>query len=497
MADRRKKRPEVGKIEDTLGGYWSTPGAGRQTTNSKDSSAPPIARPAPLPRKRGRESPSPAPAASRGGGGGGRPRTSSGAAAEEDTPTSRASTPMSSQRNRNSRGPNRNGGQGEEVQLWQQSKDDMRQIVDMLNETTDNVRSIQGQDSYMAQNPDSMPSIEAEERKLEELFRRGVKNSDSLVELIKSAKERVQVLSAIQKAKEEAEGGDLGSKGGSSHHLGVSRSASGLLSGSGRNPSRAMREQQREQAREARESSSMRDPASLYDFDGAESPVPSPLGSHHTTRKLGNAGSDRSGNRDSVPPRGADRDTPKADSAEPPATGSSSAAGSVSAAPGASVGTPSASSTAAAAAAAASAAATQRSKVVFSKGQDVAFKPKQTVSSDSPDWYLGKVQQVLGEGKSRRYKVKDEDPDLPPDQRTEYRTSASNMIPIPGPSQELPNLDKGKTVLALYPDSTTFYKAEVMGTDAATGKVNLRFEGEETSGTLQLVERRFVVEYRS
>lgn len=84
MADRKKKRPEVGKIEDTLGGYWSTPGAGRQTTNSKDSSAPPIARPTPpLPRKRGRESPPPAPGASRGGGGGGggRPRTSSGAAA--------------------------------------------------------------------------------------------------------------------------------------------------------------------------------------------------------------------------------------------------------------------------------------------------------------------------------------------------------------------------------------------------------------------------------
>ncbi|KLU89908.1 hypothetical protein MAPG_08877 [Magnaporthiopsis poae ATCC 64411] len=83
MADRKKKRPEVGKIEDTLGGYWSTPGAGRQTTNSKDSAAPPIVRPTPpLPKKRGRESPSPARGASRGGGGGGgRPRTSSGAAA--------------------------------------------------------------------------------------------------------------------------------------------------------------------------------------------------------------------------------------------------------------------------------------------------------------------------------------------------------------------------------------------------------------------------------
>ncbi len=49
------------------------------------------------------------------------------------------------------------------------------------------------------------------------------------------------------------------------------------------------------------------------------------------------------------------------------------------------------------------------------------------------------------------------------------------MIPIPAPGLELPDYEKGKIVLALYPDSTTFYKAEVMGSDAATGKVSLRF----------------------
>jgi SAGA-associated factor 29 len=110
---------------------------------------------------------------------------------------------------------------------------------------------------------------------------------------------------------------------------------------------------------------------------------------------------------------------------------------------------------------------------------------------------LGKVQQVLGEGKSRRYKVQDADPDLPPDQRVEYRTSASSMIPIPASGVELPELEKSKTVLALYPDSTTFYKAEVMAADPVAGKVSLRFEGEENNVTLQLVDRRFVVEYRN
>jgi SAGA-associated factor 29 len=75
--------------------------------------------------------------------------------------------------------------------------------------------------------------------------------------------------------------------------------------------------------------------------------------------------------------------------------------------------------------------------------------------------------------------------------------SASAMIPIPPPTTtDLPKLEKGKTVLALYPDSTTFYKAEVTGMDTGTGNVNLRFEGEEQSGTQQVVERRFVVDYR-
>ncbi|KUI72805.1 SAGA-associated factor 29 [Cytospora mali] len=182
--------------------------------------------------------------------------------------------------------------------------------------------------------------------------------------------------------------------------------------------------------------------------------------------------SDRSGNRDSVPPRGGDRDrdrdTPKAESVEPQGHSFSSA----------------------------TAGSSIRAKVIFSKDQDVAFKPKPPTPNDTSEWYLGKVKQVLGEGKGRRYIVKDEDPDVPSPARKEYKMSASGMIPIPPPTTELPKLEKGKTVLALYPDSTTFYKAEVTGMDTGTGNVNLRFEGEEQSGTQQVVERRFVVDYR-
>jgi SAGA-associated factor 29 len=138
-----------------------------------------------------------------------------------------------------------------------------------------------------------------------------------------------------------------------------------------------------------------------------------------------------------------------------------------------------------------------RSKVVFSKGDAVAFKPKALNGDSTSDWILGEVAQVMGEGKSRRYKVLDIEPEDQSKQK-EYRSSASSMIPIAPESQAatLKDWEAGKVVLALYPQTTTFYKAEVHSMDNH-GKVNLKFEGENDSSTLQQVERRFVIEYRA
>jgi SAGA-associated factor 29 len=330
-------------------------------------------------------------------------------------------------------------------------------MIDGVNSSNDSLRAIVAQDNYIAKNKDSI-DMATEEQKLDALLRSGVKGSDTSKQQIDALIEHVTVLRALVKAREDSEAQAAGLSASSGRER-----PSGLLSASSRTASArgaSAREKEREKDRERDRD---RDPGSVYEFDGSgDSPVPSPVG-----RKLGGsagAGSDRSANRDSVPPRGGDRDTPgKADSV-PPESGATAA---------------------------------QRAKISFFKGQDVVFKPKPTLTTESTEWMLGKVQQVLGEGKSRRYKVQDADPDLPPGERVEYRTSASSMIPIPAPGVELAELERGKTVLALYPDSTTFYKAEVMGTDAATGKVSLRFEGEENNVTLQLVDRRFVVEYRN
>ncbi|KAL4732691.1 hypothetical protein ACLX1H_001709 [Fusarium chlamydosporum] len=197
--------------------------------------------------------------------------------------------------------------------------------------------------------------------------------------------------------------------------------------------------------------------SSLYDFDGAgDSPVPSPIGGN--SRKYG----DRARERERERERERDRDSipPKADSVEPQ--------GSV----GSGVGS-----------------GNNKSKVVFQKGDAVAFKPKAVSGDSTSDWILGEVAQVMGEGKSRRYKVLDIEPEDQSKQK-EYRSSASSMIPITPESQAatLKDWESGKVVLALYPNTTTFYKAEVHSMDN-DGKVNLKFEGENDSSTLQQVER--------
>ncbi|KAI0537275.1 SGF29 tudor-like domain-containing protein [Xylaria digitata] len=201
-----------------------------------------------------------------------------------------------------------------------------------------------------------------------------------------------------------------------------------------------------------------------WDFNPDDSPMPSPNPS--ISRRVGGGGGSSKGDRsDSVPPKFPDRSTPaaKAGSAEPQPGPSSNPI---------------------------------RTKQIFAKDDEVAFKPKPT-GNEQTDWILGIVQEVRGEGKSRRYRVLDADFDENQNHhQKDFRTSASSMILIPKEGTVLPPLDEGKVVLALYPNTTTFYKAEVMGMDGSE-KVNLKFEGEESSNTMQAVTRRHVVEYRA
>lgn len=122
---------------------------------------------------------------------------------------------------------------------------------------------------------------------------------------------------------------------------------------------------------------------------------------------------------------------------------------------------------------------------------------------------LCRVTSVIGEGKQRRYEIIDADPD-PPTPSMPYRASVNHLIPIPPPSSNttLPDLNKGRNVLALYPGTTTFYKAEVVAgwkvsdwkregsageKEVVENTVRLRFEGEDEADREMSVERRYVL----
>lgn len=90
-----------------------------------------------------------------------------------------------------------------------------------------------------------------------------------------------------------------------------------------------------------------------------------------------------------------------------------------------------------------------------------------------------------------RYDVQDPEPNENGEQGAVYRTTAASLIPIPRAGTTLPSYTAGKQVLARYPDTTTFYRAEVMGLRKEAYR--LKFEGEEDDKEME-VDRRFVLD---
>jgi SAGA-associated factor 29 len=132
---------------------------------------------------------------------------------------------------------------------------------------------------------------------------------------------------------------------------------------------------------------------------------------------------------------------------------------------------------------------------VYAKDEEVAFKRKVAGGKpDEQDWILGRVVRVIGEGKSRRYEVQDPFPDEG-SVNPLFKSSASQMVPIPPEGTALEDYEVGKRVLALYPDTTTFYRAEVKAMLDGGARVQLLFE-DEAAGALKIVERRFVLDHK-
>ena len=89
-----------------------------------------------------------------------------------------------------------------------------------------------------------------------------------------------------------------------------------------------------------------------------------------------------------------------------------------------------------------------------------------------------------------RYEVQDPEPEENGAPGQIYKTSAAALIAIPLADAILPDYPVGKQVLARYPETTTFYRAEVTGLKKDTYK--LRFEDDQNQE--MEVYRRYVLD---
>jgi SAGA-associated factor 29 len=147
----------------------------------------------------------------------------------------------------------------------------------------------------------------------------------------------------------------------------------------------------------------------------------------------------------------------------------------------------------------------------LSPNTEVLYRNSKQRVNQEGEGILCRVTSVIGDGKQRRYEIIDADPD-PPTPSQPYRASVAHLVPIPSPSANttLPDLPKKRGVLALYPGTTTFYKAEVVANwvaervkkekddkdasvDGKENLVRLRFEGEDEADREMSVERRYVL----
>ena len=123
-------------------------------------------------------------------------------------------------------------------------------------------------------------------------------------------------------------------------------------------------------------------------------------------------------------------------------------------------------------------------------GAEVAYKQAKP-KEDGSQWIQCKILQVSELGGSKRsYRVQDLEPDDTGAPGDIYRATAAALIAIPARGAALPDFPVGKHVLALYPDTSTFYRAEVIGLRRDVYK--LKFEDDMNQENE--VDRRYVLE---
>ncbi|CAD6591965.1 MAG: hypothetical protein ASARMPRED_005885 [Alectoria sarmentosa] len=124
----------------------------------------------------------------------------------------------------------------------------------------------------------------------------------------------------------------------------------------------------------------------------------------------------------------------------------------------------------------------------FFVGTEVAYKlakPKE----DGSRWIQCNITSISEVGNIKLYVVQDPEPDENGVPGQVYKATAAALIAIPGPDASPSYFYIGSQVLARYPKSTAFYRAEVTGENE--NKYRLKFE--DDADRIVEVERRFVL----
>jgi len=128
----------------------------------------------------------------------------------------------------------------------------------------------------------------------------------------------------------------------------------------------------------------------------------------------------------------------------------------------------------------------------FVVGAEVAYKQAKP-KEDGSQWIQCIIINVTEVGNKKRYEVQDPEPDENGAPGDIYKASAAALIAISPPDAELADYPVGKHVLARYPETTTFYRAEVTG--AKKNMCRLKFEDDQNQE--MEVDRRFVLDFAS
>lgn len=140
-------------------------------------------------------------------------------------------------------------------------------------------------------------------------------------------------------------------------------------------------------------------------------------------------------------------------------------------------------------------------------GRQVAFRQPSTkggshVDSKREEWILARVNHCI-QGDKNRYAVEDVDPDPEGTEQQLYNTTLKSIVPLPDPRDRertypAQSFPIGARVMALYPDTTSFYRAVIIsGPAPEKGKKKERVyevQFDDDDGNIKTVPIELVVD---